>query len=344
MATNVSGKRNVSLQTGLHALNILPEIVLVDGDLDESLFLAFLNIVPWAPTFNKKYNFYEDAWLPATDTTSAAVSGTTATTIPVTTILAYNVGHVWRNKRTSELYLVLSKSTANGTIEVHRALGRNTTNTPGPAAAAISSGDTLQRLGASNGETTLRQIAQSTTPTEVFNYAEKKRYEVEMSDWQRKTKHVTGVDWDYQVDKTMRQARKDLNAWLYLSERSNATVDGELHYTSGGLNTFISTNLLTVTGVLHSYTFNTWLQDEAMFYGPGEKTMLNSGGVIGAITEMMAYNVHVEVVNLGTDDMKAGISVISYLSPTGRLLHLTEDRALTTLANGDGFVTDLRVC
>ena len=344
MATNITGSRTVGLQTDLNSLNILPELVLVDGDLDAAKLLAFLNIVPWAPTYNKKYNFFEDAWLPATDTTSAAVSGTNATTIPVTTILAYNIGHVWRNKRTKELMLVTGKSTSSGTIDVIRALGRDTTNSTGTAAAAINSGDTLQRLGASQGETTKRQVAQSTLPTEVFNYAEKKRYEVEMSDWQRKTKHETGVDWDYQVDKTMRQARKDLNGWLYYGERNTMTVDNELRYTAGGLNFFVSTNLLSVTGVLHSYTFNEWLQDEAMFYGPSEKTGLFSAGVVRSVTEMMTDIIQVSPVNLGTDDMKAGISVITYMSPTGALVHLTEDRCLTTMANGDGFVTDLRVC
>lgn len=340
---NILGRRTEGLQTALHTPNILADIVFVDGNLEEAKFLALVNQIPMGVTYNKKFSFYEDTWLPAKDTVNGAVSGTTATTIKVDTPAAYIPEQIWMNQRTKEHYFILQTSDSAGTITVERAVGYNSTDSTGTAAAAILDEDVLIRVGPSMGEVSRRQIAQSTTPTEVFNYAEKKRWEIDMSDVQRKTKHITGDDWERQLDKALKQARKDLNGWLYVSERNKLTLNSQTQWMSGGVDFFIASNILSVSGTLHEYAFNAWLVDEAMRYGPGEKNMMCSSRVIRAINEMASDKITIQRVNLGTKDLVLGVQVLSYLSPTGQTLHLMEDRFLSEMMPGQARVLDMSV-
>jgi len=343
MATNKQGRRTYDFQTALHVQNILPDIVFVDGNLEEAGFLALLNQIPMTLTPTKQFDFYEDDWLPATDTVNGAVTGTTATTITVDTPLAFIAGQLWQNKRSSEIYYVNSVSTTASTIEVTRAVGYNSTDSTGTTAAAISDGDTLIRLGPTQGEVSTRQVAQSTTPSQVYNYAEKMRAEVTMSDWERKVKQITGADWNYQLDKAFKQFRKDLNVKLYLGERNNVTLNGQTHYLMGGLDFYISTNVLAASGTLHEYQLDQWLVDEAMRYGPGEKMMMASSNLIRAITEMGKDHIEIRRMNLGSKDVAMGVQIVKYVSPTGRTLNIMEDRSLSTALNGHGRVIDMQV-
>ena len=341
---NKQGRRIYSDQTALHVKNILSDLVLVDGNLEEAGFLAWLNQVPMVLTQTKQFDFYEDTWLPSTDQVNGAVSGTTATTIAVDTPLAFIANQLWMNKRTGEIYYVLSVNTSAKTIEVEREVGRDSGNSTGTAAAAINDNDVLIRIGGSHGEVTKRQVAQSTTPTQVFNYAEKSRYEIQMSDWQRKVKHITGNDWPYQLDKTFKQARKDLNGKLYIGERNSRTINGQQHFFMGGLDFYISTNVLAASGTLHEYQFDQWLVDEAMRFGPGEKVCMASSNVIRAITEMAKDQIEIRKVNLGSKDVVMGVQVLRYVSPTGKTLSFMEDRFLSESLQGHARVIDMTVC
>lgn len=342
-AANKQGRRIYSDQTALHVQNILPDIVFVDGNLEEAGFLAWLNQIPMELTPTKIFDFYEDAWLPATDLVNGAVSGTTATQITVDTGVAFIAGQLWMNKRTGEVMYIKSVSTTANTIEVERAVGRNSTDSTGTAAAAINDNDTLLRLGPTHGEVSTRQVAQSTTPARVFNHAEKMRAEIIMSDWQRKVKHITGADWSYQLDKTFKQFRKDLNGKLYIGERNDLTLNGQRHFLMGGIDFYISTNVLAVSGTLHEYQFDQWLVDEAMRFGPQEKLFLVSSNVIRAITEMTKDQLEMRRVNLGSKDVAMGVQVLKYVSPTGKTLTMMEDRFLSIALQGHGRVIDMQV-
>ena len=343
MATNKQGRRTEDFQTDLHVKNILPQLVHVNGNLEEAMFLALLNELPMVSTPIKKFSYYLDDWLPSTDTTDAAVTST-ATTIGVTTPLAFLTGHLWRNKRTSEVIYVTSVGQTS--IEAERQVGYDSTNSTGTAAAAMNSGDTLIRIGATMGEVSRRQIHQSTVPVEVFNYAEKKRYEITMSDVERKTRMITGNDWDYQVDKAFQQARKDMNGWLYIGERNKTTINGQQHWLAGGIDQFITTTALSVSGTLHEYAFDQWLIDNGMRYGPTIKTLLASSAVLRAISEIAKDKIEYRVAPLTGGEgqnLGMGVNVISY-NAGGKRINMVEDRFLTETMSGHARVVDLSVC
>ena len=339
MATNKEGRRLLAFQTDLHVKNILPDIVFVDGNLNEAHFLAWLNQLPMVTTVTKEFQFYEDDWLPLTDTTAASVTAT-ETDITVTTPLAYIPGLLYKNATTGEVVMVTAQTGSH--ITVVRGVGRDSTNSTGTAAAAMASGETLIRLGPAQGEHSNRQSFQSTVPTKVFNYAEKMRVDIIMSDWQRKQKHVTGRDWDYQLDKAFKQFRKDLNVKLYAGERNSTTINGQVHYFTGGLDFFISTNVLTSSGTLYEYAWDDFLNSEGLRYGSSDKLCLGSMKFIQAITEMAKDKITITRANLGTRDMAMGVNVIEYIAPNGKLT-IAEDRALTAAYSGHARIIDLDV-
>ena len=343
MATNKVGRRDRDTQTALHAPNILPDIVLVDGNLEEAAFLAWLLQLEFAATFNNKFSFYEDDWLPLTDTVNGAVTGTTQKTIVVDTPLAFLANHLWKNTRTGEGMFAESVNEPASTVTFARGVGRDSTNSTGTTATAILDGDTLVRLGATAGEVSRRQTAQSTVPVEVFNYTEKMRYEVDMSDWQEATEHITGNDWEYQLDKAFEQARKDLNGKLIMGERNTATVNGQKHFYTGGLDTFISSNTLSVSGTLHEYALNDFLAEKANRFGSTDKLCLGSSKFITAINEIAGDKVVIQRANLGVSDIALGVNVLKYVSPSGKTLTIMEDRFLSSAYPGHAYIVDMQV-
>ncbi len=344
MATNISGRRTRSLQTGQHSLNMLDEIVLVDGNLEDAGFLAWLVAIPSQATSNQRFSYWIDDWLPSSDTVDGAVAGTTATSIKMDTILAFSPNWLWMNARTGEIYHIDSVSEGESLVTVKREVGRNTTDSTGTAAAAILDADVWIRLTPTQGEVSRRQNALSTTPVEVFNYTEKMRWEITMSDWQRKTKHETGNDWPYQVDKALRQARKDINGWLYLGERNTKTIGGQTKYMAGGLDFYIATNIHAASGTLHEYEFDQWMVDEAMRFGPRQKNMPSSMNVIKAVNQMTKDRTRIYLpVAKAEGRIDIGIWVQDYTTPTGRTVSMMEDRFLTENLNGHARVIDPQV-
>ncbi len=344
MATNKSGRRTRDFQTSLHTSNILPDIVLVDGNLEEAGFLAWISTLPMKSTHNQKFTHFEDAWRPSSDTVNGALSDVKATSIVVDTILAFNANELWFNKRTGEIYHIDSVSEGENMISVTRAVGRNSTDSTGTAAAAINDGDTLISMGSTMGEVSTRQNSMTTVPAEVYNLTEKKRWEITMSDWQRKTQMETGYDWDYQVDKTMKEARKALNRWLYLGERNIKAIGGQTKYMAGGIDYFISTNIHAASATLHEYEFDAWMTDTARRFGPKRKDMLCSMNVIKAVNQMTKDRTQIQLRHpdaSGKQDI--GIWVQNYTSPTGRTLRMSEDRFLTDDLNGHARVIDFDV-
>lgn len=344
MATNKQGTRTRDFQTALHSPNIMPEIVHVDGNLEEAGFLAWMNQNEMVSTFNNKFEFYEDDWLPLTDTTAATATAG-AETINITTALAYIKGQLWQNTRTGEVIYVKSVNTSGGYIIAQRGIGRDSTNSTGTAGTAMNSGDTLVRLGPSMGEISRRQTFQSTTPAQVFNYTEKMRWEIDMSDWQRATRHITGNDWDYQMDKTMRQARKDINGKLLYGERNSlASLEGQQHYTTGGLDFYVSTNTKAFSGVVHEYALDAFLDESAMRYGSKDKLWLGSVKANRALVEIAKDYMSIERVNLGPPGVEVGVTVRAYHPPNGGRLIVMEDRFLSSAYSGTAFIVDTAVC
>ena len=77
------GPRSYPTRSGRIVQNVLPNILLLDSDIKAANFTAFAQRLNSRSTRQEKVTYDTDTFIPNTDTTSAAVSSTTQTTIPV---------------------------------------------------------------------------------------------------------------------------------------------------------------------------------------------------------------------------------------------------------------------
>lgn len=337
MATVQSGRRAYATRSNRIQPNVVPNIILTDRNLQETNFLTFFMRTKTRTTIGEVIEWDVDDWMPTSDTTSASATSTTDT-IGVTHPTYFNAGQVWRNKTTGECFKVTAVVQSNGNVTVQRGLGALNSGA-GTAGTAMNSGDTLTRLGPLVGEVNRRQATQTTVPTGVTGWTQQVRWELAMSRRQMKRKFLDGgTEWDYQLKKTMQQARKDLNG-IFLVQEGNAYVDADEGYTTltYGMRPVITTNVLAVNGTLYQQAFNQFLFDSAMRKGPRNKVLVASAALILALTEMYNDLAHF-TVDMGTSRGEMGVEVMVYNTPNGGRLMIVEDRFLSENFDGDGIV------
>ena len=179
MATNVVGRRQYNDRSGRIKDEILPMILMLDGDLNAAGFLAMTTRLKARTVGQEKFEWDVDDYGPLNDTTTASVTST-ALTMAVTTPLAYAPGQVWMSKTSGEVFRIEAVDTASSIITTKR--GITALNSEGgTAAASIASGATLIRLTPAVGEDNRRQTTQTTIPTTVYNYTQAMRWDLEMS-------------------------------------------------------------------------------------------------------------------------------------------------------------------
>jgi hypothetical protein len=338
---DVIGRRNFSnARSSRIVQNVLPTIILVDENINDAGFLAFFSKVSKEMTPQEKFTWDVDSFLNLTDTTSAAVSSTTATTIPVSNSTRYIPGQLWANQRTGEIFYVKEVNTGTGNLTVTRAVTA-LNSSGGTAAATMNSGDTLVRIAPAVGETSSRQITQTTTPTEVFNYCQQFRWEMSMSRRQLKRQYENGDELPYQTKKQMKEAQKQLNAAFLVGEKARYTdSEGQDVTLTGGIKNVPSTYTWSVGGTMHEYEFDEFLVEEGLRKGSRNKMVFASTNFILAISEMTKDRVEYSL-NLGTKKAPVGIEVMEYKAPNGGKVMIVEDRFLSEAYNGTAIGVDM---
>lgn len=322
--------------------NVLPNIILTDSNLADAMFLTLYNMIPKKvaePQYEIKWNV--DDYLPENDTISAAVTST-SNLISVSNPTYYIQNDTWYNKRTGEMFLVLSTDTSGSQITVLRGLGAKDGGS-GTAAQAMNSGDTLIRLASSvNPEKSRSQTARTTTLTEVINYTQAMRWEIEMGRRQVKAAYFTGADLKYQMDKVFKEARKDISRALLFNDKANkyTAEDGAIRTYTQGIFNVPETNQYSVGGTLYEDSFDQFLVEEALRYGSSNKWMICSTNIILAITQMAKEKIRIEQVNI-QKGKELGFEVMKYTAPNGRTLNIVEDRNISNNRNGDAVIVDM---
>lgn len=335
---NVLGRRQYSTQSTRVIPNVLKNILLVDGNINDAGFLAFFSQVPVMKTSTEQFKWDVDQWRNRTDTTSAALASTTDTTVAVSNASRYLAGELWGNKRTGEIMQVSTTNTSTGNVEFARAV---TADSSGTAAANINSGDTLYFIAPAVGESNYRQPTLTTTPTEVSNYTQQFRFDLSLSRRQVKREFETEDELPFQTMKQLSEARMSLNR-AFLSGEKAAYTDPSGEYTTltVGMRKVPSTYTWAVGGTLYEYEWDDFLVTEAFRKGSRNKMMFASTAVILALSEMtkdrMEYN-----IPLGPKKAGVGIQVSEYHTPTGGRLLVMEDRHLTEVFDGSAVICDM---
>jgi len=336
----VIGRRQYDERSSRIVQNVLPAIILVDENINDAGFLAFFSKVPTLGTVQEKFSWDTDSFLKITDTVDGAVTGTTATTIQVDNPSYFNAGQLWQNSRTSEFYYIKSVNTSTSNIEVTRAVTA-LNSSGGTAAAAINDADTLVMVAPVVGETSSRQVSQTTTPSAVFNYAQNFRWDLSMSDRQIKREFENNDEMPYQLQKQLKEAQMALNRQFLIGERARYTDDeGQDVTITTGIKPVISSYTWNTGGTLHEYDFDEFLVEEGLRKGSRDKVVFASTNFILAISEMVKDRVEY-TLPLGTKKSSVGIQVMQYQAPNGGRLMIVEDRFLSETQNGTAIGVDM---
>lgn len=335
MATYMTGRRSYSVRSDRIIQNVLPKILLLDRNIMDAGFIVFFNRIPVQTTKAESFSWDIDQYLPSSDTLSAAVASTTQTTIPVTNISYFNTNQAWQNTRTLEVVGIVSKNAGTSNITVVRGLGST-------AAANMSSGDTLVRLGTYVGENSTRQTFQSTVPTAVTNYCQQMRMDLSLSERQIKRQFENDSELPLQQFKILQEFRMDMDrTFLFMQKARSTDASGDDYTTTDGLKSIISSNTFAVNGTLYKSDLDEFMVEQGMRYGSRNKILFASTDVILAFTEMVDSILHFQV-NVAPQTGKAfGTEVLKYIAPNGHSMLIMEDRNISNFFNGEAYLADM---
>ncbi len=335
------GRRAYSQRSGRIVPNVMPNIILIDSDIKSANYLAFTQRLKRRSTLQEKVTWDTDEFAPITDTTSAAVSSTTQTTIPVSNPTYFIPGETWQNQRTDEIFQVTEVNVGTANVTVVRAITA-LNSSGGTSAAAMNSGDQLNRLASLVGENSSRQVTRTTNHTEVFNYCQQMRKDLSLSMRQQKRQFLNENEMPREQAKMIKEFRMDIDRNQLFSEKARYTdSNGDDVTVSGGIRPFISTNSIDVGGTLFKSTFAEFLVEEGLRYGSSNKVLFASTDVILAFTQMTdSISTH-EINVSGDKGITIGTTVMKYLAPNGHELLIVEDRNISLQRPGEAYGVDM---
>jgi hypothetical protein len=335
------GRRSYNVRSDRIIPNVLPNIILIDNDIRRAHYLAFSMGLKSMSTKQEKVTWDVDEFAPIKDTTSAAVSSTTATTIPVTNPTYYLPNELWQNQRTDEVIQIKEVNVGTGNLTVVRAVTA-LNSSGGSAAATMASGDQLNRISALMSENSSRQITRTTTPTEVFNYAQQQRTDLSLSMRQQKREMVNNNELPYLSEKAMKEFRMTLNRTYLFGERARFTDEnGDDVTATGGIRPFITTNVFDVGGTLFKSSLDEFLVNYGLRFGSTRKILFSSSQVILAFTQMYDSITRHDVEIKGALGARIGTTVLHYTAPNGSDLAIVEDRNITEQRPGEAYGVDM---
>jgi len=339
-ATHVIGRRQYATQSSRIIQNVLPQIILIDENINDAAFLAFYSDVKKSTTAQEKFTWDVDEFLSITDTVDGAVTGTTQESIQVDNPKYFIPGQLWQLKRTGEIMYVREVNNSTSRITVTRAVTA-LNSSGGTAAAAIADADTLVRMAPAVSENSTRQTTQTTTPTEVSNYCQQFRWELAMSRRQIKRAYETGDELPYQQKKIMKEAQMALNRQFLVGEKARYTDDsGDDVTLTTGIKPVISTYTWSVGGTLNEYEWDEFLVEEGLRRGSRNRMLFASTNVILALSEMSKDRMEY-AVPFGPKKTAVGLQVVEYTAPNGGKIAVVEDRFLTEAFNGIAIGVDM---
>ena len=338
---NTIGRRAYSERSGRIIPNVLPNILLVDSNIQDAGFLAFISKLKSRRTQQEKVTWDTDVFNPTTDTVDGAISGTTQTTIKVDNPTYFIPGELWQNKRTGEVYGVSEVNTSTQVITVTRAISA-LNSSGGTAAAAINDADQLNKIASYVSENSSRQTTKTTTPSEVFNYCQIQRMDLSLSERQIKREFDNDNELSYQSSKLLKEFRMDTDRMFLFGERARFTnSDGDDVTLMNGIRPVVTTNVFNVGGTLFKSQLDEFLVEQGMRFGSRNKVLFASTDVILAFTQIVDTDLTTHVDLSSKVGVTIGTTVLKYTAPNGSEMLIMEDRNISEQHNGEAYGVDM---
>jgi hypothetical protein len=259
-------------------------------------------------TINPQFNWAEDDLDPRFSATSAAVTNV-ATAVPVTAAQGsyFRVNDIVKVPRTGENFRVTAITT--DTLTVVRGVGQ------GGTGVAMNSAEELLIIGSAKPEGDLSDVSKTNNPTTGVNYCQIFRKPIELTQtWIHSDQFVGENDWDYQIRKAGIEHQKDKEEAFLFGRPSEDLTGTQPRRTTGGVLSFITTNVTVAGGTLSESSFNAAMRP-AFRYGSKTKLMMTSALVADVLNSYPRSKIQIPVQSADT----YGVSVSKFQTTRGML-------------------------
>lgn len=327
----VNGSRGTnSVGTGVRKYDHSDKLYLIDPDY---AILAF-----FARKLNKKgvidpeYRWFDKAQPSKFDAVNYSTGYTAGdTSIVVDDGSKFRAGDTLMSVSSGE-HLRVTDVTTN-TLTVSRGYGST-------AAATIADDAVLVILGNSNAEGATKRAALSSQKTKRTNYTQIMREPFDVTGTLDSTEEYAEADDMAQLRKEHLQIHmKDIErSFIFGEAKEDLVTTTQPIRTTGGLRSFISTNVANASGTLTEAEFEAWVED--LFAAGGDKKMGFLSPLIASAVNSWAKS----ALQMFPKDKTYGIAVSKYLSIHGELDFVVEKMfSENSTFNGYGFGVDMEL-
>ncbi len=231
---------------------------------------------------------------------------TTATTLVVDSSSAFRADDLIRNETTGEVMRVTADPASSTEVVVSRGWGST--------AAAIADNQTLFVIGPAIMEGQRASSGLYNDPNKRYNLTQIFRYPLKLTNTAKATKLRTGNAWKEMKREALDMHTIDMERGMIWGVRNEDLTGTEPRRSTGGILSFITTNISTVSG--GNLTQAAWLAfiKQLFQYGAGEKLCLCGNQFLMVINQMAEYYGNVQ---LTPNADIYGIAVIRYVTAFG---------------------------
>lgn len=327
----ISGARSTeNITQDRRKYDVSDKLWLVDPDYAIMTFFARkLNKVK---TIDPEFRWFDKAQPSRYDAVDYATNYTSgATSVVVDDGTKFRAGDIVMDVATGEHMRVTGVST--NTLTVSRGYGST-------AAGTLTNNDVLVILGNANAENADVGTARTSDTTKRYNYTQIFREPFAVTGTQEATEfYAEGNDLAALRKEHLQIHMKDIERAFFFGEAKEdvSTIGtGQPIRTTGGLKSFLSTNLKDASGALSEAEFEDWVR--MLFVNGGEKKM----GFLSPLVASAVNSWAVGKLQMFPKDKTYGIAIMSYLSIHGQLDFVVEKMfAENTTWNGSAFGVDM---
>jgi len=271
---------------------------------------AFIAGMSKQPSSDPEFNWFEKGLAARQDAINYSTGyGTTDTTLVVDSSAPFRANDLVLNVTTAEVMKVASDPAAATQVVVARGWGST--------AAAITDDDPLVIIGNAIAEGADPPSSLYTDPSKVYNYCQIFRTSLNVTETAKATKLRTGDVYKNMMKEALDIHSVDMERAFIFGVRNEDLTGDEPRRSTGGILSFISTNLSTVSGGnLTSAVWDAFLRD-LFKYDTRDKLCLCGNQVLLVIQQMAESRYNVQ---LSVGATWAGLELIKWVTPFGTVL------------------------
>jgi len=284
-------------------------IALLDPDRHSLYSIAAVNGQKEKAT-QVRYDWLEDTNVPFKTTCAATIaSGVTALVVADAGLAVPN--SVLKDMNTGEIMTVSAVNLGTNTITIAR-------GALGTTAAAITAGDIIVNIGNAHEEGSGAPVARTTIKTPLYNYTQIFKTVAEMTKTAKEvtTRPMSVNELDYQMKKRGVDHALDIERAFFLGKRYMDTTGTYPKTYTGGLESFITTNVQTdANGTLTRAEWDAWLNDMVFAHGSENKIIYVGGIIQNALDNWLEDKLQPTTFKINN----LGVNLATYMSTRGKV-------------------------